>query len=160
MESFKIELVKHSHSVGESSIHYQLTPGYRRPIFKNEEVRRLVRHYLLKKAEELEVIVVVVDFGPDHMHFFVSNWKNFSVSDLVRRFKGYVSRMMRKNHWDLFRERLYGDKFWTGGYFYRTVGAVTADSAKYYIEHSQEKHWEGVDYEYYKYGKQRTLAEF
>lgn len=160
MEPIKIELIKHSHSVGESNFHYQLTPAYRQPIFKEEKVRRLVKAYLLAKAKELKVIIVAVDFGPDHMHFFVANCKNYSVADLIQRFKGFISRMMRKNHWILFKEYLYGNKFWTEGYFYRSIGAATTESIKYYIEHSQEKHWEIVDYEFYQYDKQRTLNKF
>jgi len=156
----KIELVKHNHCVGECNLHYQLTPAYRKPIFADEKVRELTKAYLLAKAEELKVIVVSVNFGPDHMHFFVANCKNYSVADLARRFKGYISRVMRKNHWNLFRESLYGDKFWTAGYFYRSVGAVTSESIKFYIENSQEKHWEIVDYEFYQHDKQRNLTEF
>ena len=156
----KIELIKHSHSVGESNYHYQLTPAYRRPIFEGERVRKLVKAYLLSKAKELRVIIVSVDFGPDHMHFFVANCKNYSVSELARRFKGFISRMMRKNHSGLFREDLWGDKFWTSGYFYRSIGAATSETIKFYIEHSQEKHWEIVDYEFYKYDQQKKLDVF
>ncbi len=156
----KIELIKHSHSVGESNFHYQLTPAYRKPIFKDEKVRKLVRAYLIAKAQELKVVIVAAEFGPDHLHFFVSNCKNYSAVDLIRKFKGYISRMMRKNHWNLFKEDLYGDKFWTAGYFYRSIGAATTESIKFYIEHSQEKHWEVVDYEFYQYNKQRKLIEF
>jgi REP element-mobilizing transposase RayT len=137
-----------------------LTPAYRQPIFSDEKVRKLTKSYLLAKAEELNVLIVSVDFGPDHMHFFVANCKNYSVANLIKRLKGFVSRMMRKNHWNLFRHWLYGDKFWTAGYFYRSVGATTSDAIKFYIEHSQAKHWEVVDYEFYQYEKQRTLKEF
>ena len=158
--NMKIELIKHSHSVGESNFHYQLTPAYRQPIFKEEKVRKLVKAYLLAKGEELKVMIVVVEFGPDHLHFFVSNCKNYSAADLIRRLKGFVSRMMRKNHWKLFKKWLWGDKFWTAGYFYRSIGAITAKSAKYYIEHSQEKHWDVVDYEFYKYDQQKKLNGF
>ncbi len=38
----KIEIVKHSHNIGESNYHYQLTPTYRRDIFVNE-VRKNLR---------------------------------------------------------------------------------------------------------------------
>jgi len=156
----KIELIKHSHSVGESNFHYQLTPAYRRPIFNDGRVRNLVKAYLLAKAEELNVTIVSVNFGPDHMHFFVGNCKNYSAANLIQRFKGYISRVMRKNHWKLFKEELYGNKFWTEGYFYRSIGAATTESIKYYIEHSQEKHWEVVDYEFYQHDKQKTLIQF
>ena len=69
--------------------------------------------------------------------------------------------MMRKNRWSLFRGYLWGKKFWSEGYFYRTVGQVTADSVKFYVERSQKKHWEALDYEYYKQDKeQMQLTSF
>mgnify|MGYP001559564004 FL=1 len=63
--------------------------------------------------------------------------------------------MMRKNHMDLIKDKLWGKKFWSEGYFYRTVGAVTKESVQFYIEHSQKKHWKAVDYQYYKYEKEQ-----
>lgn len=50
--------------------------------------------------------------------------------------------MMRKGHWDIFRNKLWGDKFWSEGHFYRSVGAVTKDTMKHYIKECQEKHWD------------------
>ncbi len=46
--------------------------------------------------------------------------------------------MMCLNHLDMFRDKPYGGKFWSGGYFVRTVGAVNADTVKRYVEESQE----------------------
>jgi hypothetical protein len=34
-----------------------------------------------------------------------------------------------------------GEKFWTGGHFYRSVGAVNSEIMKHYIEKIQEKYW-------------------
>ncbi|MBW2044756.1 MAG: transposase [Deltaproteobacteria bacterium] len=45
-------------------------------------------------------------------------------------------------------------KFWTGGYFYRTVGAVNSETVSRYVEHSQSKHWE------VNTGIQKQLLEF
>ena len=49
--------------------------------------------------------------------------------------------MMRKNHWDLFKEKLWGDKFWSGGYFARSIGETTSDAVEHYILEGQSKHW-------------------
>ena len=62
---------------------------------------------------------------------------------------------MRKNHWKFFKNQLWGKKFWSSGYFHRTVGAVTSETMEFYVKHSQEKHWSKVDYDVYKYQKQR-----
>lgn len=156
----KLEVTKGSHSVGESNFHYQLTAAYRQKIFVDEKVQKLVKAYLYAKAENLHVVIVTANFGPDHMHFFAANCKNFSAAKLIGEIKGFISRMMRKNHKKLFCHLLYGDKFWTGGYFYRSIGQANNDAIRYYIEHSQEKHWEVVDYEYYQYSNQKTLTQF
>ena len=156
----KIELVKHSHTVGESNFHFLFTPAYRRAVFAIEKVRKLVEAYLKVIANELNIVIAAEEFGPDHWHVFLSNCKNYSVPELAQRIKGFISRQMRKNHKKLFEHLLWGDKFWTGGYFYRSVGATTTEAVEFYIKHSQAKHWEIVDYEFYKYSNQKQLCEF
>jgi REP element-mobilizing transposase RayT len=49
---------------------------------------------------------------------------------------------MRKGHKEMFGEKLWGKKFWSAGYFYRTVGAVNAQTVERYIKEGQRKHWE------------------
>ncbi len=152
------ELLRSSHCIGESNYHLQFTPAYRRRIFERRVVRDLVLNYLMKKAKELGVMVCAVEFGPDHVHLFLSNCKNYATSDLVRHLKGYVSHEMRKAHWNLFKDLLWGKKFWSEGYFYRSVGAITAKSCEYYVKHAQAKHWRALDYECYKHNTQKTLT--
>ena len=156
----KIEIVKDNHSAGESNFHYQFTPAYRRAIFSVEKVRRLVEAYLVEKITRLDVVIVTLEFGPDHLHLFLANCKNYSASKLAQELKGFVSRMMRKNHKKLFEHLLWGEKFWTSGYFYRSIGQATSEAVRFYIEHSQAKHWEVVDYEFYQYSSQSTLMQF
>ena len=154
------ELVRTNSTVGESCLHLQLTPAYRRNIFVNEQVRELTKIYLLEKSKKLGIIITAMDFGPDHSHVFITNWKKYSVEKIANELKGFSSYIMRKNHKSLFIDKLWGKKFWSEGYFYRTVGIVTRDAVKFYIEHSQKKHWRAVDYQYYKDKQQRILSEF
>lgn len=85
-----------------------------------------------------KVEILAMGFGDEHTHLFVSNWKNFSIPKLAQLLKGFSSRMMRKFHKDLFSDSLYGKKFWSAGYFYRTVGIVNASTFKRYVEESHE----------------------
>jgi len=113
------------------------------------------------KLEQLNVVVLAADGGKEHMHIFLANWKNYSIPYIVQQIKGYSSRMMRKNHSNMIAGKLWGKKFWSEGYFYRTVGIVTKESTQYYIEKSQKKHWKALDYAYYKYNKeQQSLLSF
>lgn len=159
----KNELIVSSHAVGESSFHLQFTPAYQRDVFRDKLVAELTLGYMLTKLKELKVIVTAYNFGPDHMHLFVSNVRFVSEVELVRQLKGYSSYMMRKGHWDLFRHKLWGKKFWSEGHFYRSVGAVTKESMHWYITEGQKKHWQKYTYEQYKLiriKEQKELKEF
>ena len=147
----KFEVRSYSHAVGEFNYHIQITPAYRREIMENNKVDKLVKAYIRAKIDELKVRIVTMRGGKEHLHIFVADCKNIAPSELIRRLKGFSSRMMRKNHWSLFRHLLWGDKFWSEGYFCRSIGSTTTEAVEYYITHSQDKHW--VDYEDY----QRTL---
>jgi len=137
----KIELCRGSHSVGQYSYHAVFVVAYRRDIFRDRRVLALVKAYLEAKAEEMGVSIEAMDFGPDHVHLFVSECGRWSAFGLKQELKGFTARMMRKNHWPLFRHLLWGRKFWKRGDFCRTVGSVTADVVKFYVQHCQQKHW-------------------
>src|SRR3989338_3335585 len=150
----KIEIRSYSHAVGEFNYHIQLTPAYRQTAMEDKRVDKLVKAYISVKAEELKVQIVEMKGGPEHLHIFVANCKNIAHCKLIQQLKGFSSFMMRKNHWNLFRGYLWGDKFWSAGYFCRSIGSTTTEEVEYYIKHSQDKHW--VDYEIY----QATLSQF
>lgn len=104
-----------------------------------------------------------MEFGPDHVHIFVGACKNYALAELARRFKGASSRLIRKAAWDRIKGKLWGDSFWTDGYFYRSVGAVTSETVKYYVQNAQQKHWVGLDHEAYRRKKeagQSRLANY
>ena len=154
------ELVASAHAVGESNYHIQLTPAYRRGIFEDSLVRELTLAYIYEKLKQHKVILSGYGFGPDHLHLFVSNVRFVGEIQLVKEIKGYSSYMMRKNFWPLFKEDLWGHKFWSEGHFYRSVGEVTKESMKWYVEEGQKKHWQKYTYEQYREIGQTSIIEF
>ena len=137
----KIEIHSYSHAVGEFNFHIQLTPAYRQDIFADEKVLKLTKAYIIAKMEELKIKIVALEFGPDHVHIFVANCKNYAPCKVVQYINGFSSLMMRKNHWALFKHKLWGDKFWSEGYFCRSIGSTTTEAVEFYIKESQQKHW-------------------
>ena len=154
------ELIASAHAVGESNYHIQLTPVYRRKIFEDPLVRELTMVYIYEKLKQHKVILSGYGFGKDHLHLFVSNVRFVGEIQMVKEIKGYSSYMMRKNFWPLFKEDLWGHKFWSEGHFYRSVGEVTKESMKWYVEEGQKKHWQKYTYEQYKEVGQRSIIEF
>jgi len=156
-----LELVVSGHAVGESSFHVQLTPAYRRDVFDESLLRELTIGYLVEKLQQHKVVLAGYGFGQDHLHLFLSNVRFVSEVELVRQLKGFSSYMLRKGHWELFRDKLWGKKFWTAGHFYRSVGAVTKESMKWYVTEGQKKHWQKYTYEQYNVLRnQKMLTEF
>ena len=151
----KVELISGSHSIGETNLHLQFTPAYRKGIFQGEAVRILTRDYMIAAARKYRFDIAAIGFGGDHVHVFVVKWKNFSVAKLAQLLKGFSSRMMRKFHKDLFEAFLWGNKFWSAGYFYRTVGAVNSATVEKYVAESQDFGYKGSEIP-----KQRSLIEF
>ena len=141
----KFEIRSYSHCVGEFNYHIQITPAYRRQVMEDERVDRLVKAYITAKLDELNVQIVKMKGGPNHLHIFVKDCKNVAPARLIGQLKGFSSYMMRKNHKKMFDYYLWGDKFWSEGYFCRSIGSTTTEAVEYYIEHSQDKHW--IDYE-------------
>ena len=150
----KFQVRSYSHAVGEFNYHIQITPAYRRVVMQDDRVDKLVKAYITSKLGELKIQIVTMKGGPDHLHIFVANCKNIAPAELIRQLKGFSSRMIRKNHWSLIKNYLWGEKFWSEGYFCRSIGSTTTEAVEHYIEHSQDKHW--VDYEVY----QKQLNEF
>jgi putative transposase len=138
--------------MGETNLHLQFTPAFRRDVFSNPLVRELAVAYLVQRAQEMRVELAAVECGPDHLHLFVKGWKNWKIPVLAGQLKAYSSRMMRKGHKHLFEEKLWGDKFWSSGYFHRTVGAVNSETVKRYILEGQKKHWNS--------NEQKTLVNY
>jgi putative transposase len=155
------ELVRTTSTVGECNLHLQITPAYRKDIFADPQVRDLTRLFIYDKLKQLKITILAEDCGPDHWHFFLANWKNYSIPEIAQYVKGYSSYMMRKCYSNLFIDKLWGDKFWSEGYFYRTVGVVTKETVKRYVEESQGKHWIALTSEQYAKSKeQMSLLQF
>lgn len=156
----KIELVRGHHSVGESNYHVILIPKYRKPLFVHEIIRTKIEQYIREKLEQFGAKLVAIEFGPDHVHMFWTCVKRESLEKIIGQVKGYSGYMIRKVAGLLVREYIWKRGFWSGGYFYRSIGAVTNERVALYIEKSQEKHFLIVNKQEFVRIKQTTLASF
>lgn len=136
-----IGIARARHCVGGSNYHPQFTPKYRRRIFSDTVLKQACRMEFESIANELNVKIEALEFGPDHLHIFLSGCKNYSACELARRFKGASSRRMRDAHADRLKYFRMGSSLWSDGYFYESVGRVTSSTVKFYVDRQQGKHW-------------------
>jgi len=156
----KIELVRGHHSVGESNYHIIFCPKYRKPIFVHEIIRQKIERFMRAKLIQFRIEMVAIEFGPDHVHMFWTGVKKAPLDKIIGQVKGYSGYMICKELGLLVKEYIWKGGFWSGGYFYRSIGAVTNERIKTYIERGQEKHYLVVNRQEYIRQKQKTLASF
>ena len=150
--------ISDSHTYGESYLHLQFTPKKRRKAFQDTKVLQETRNQFTKKSRELGITLIVAEFGPDHCHLFLQNWKNYSIPQLAQFLKGSSSHALRAQFHNL-RLAVDSKSFWTDGYFYETVGSVTAQAREFYIRRCQGKHWKNIEYP--EWSKEQTqLTKF
>jgi len=142
-----MQLVSVGSTRGEANFHLVFTPKYRRDMFRDDEVKRTCLESFARTCYDLGIHIEACEYGPDHVHLFISGCKNYSVPYMVRRLKGASSHKVRHELWEHVKGKLWGDSFWSDGYFYRSVGSTTAEAVKYYVQNSQRKHWMKQDYE-------------
>ena len=64
--------------------------------------------------------------------------QNVSVSKIVQQLKGKTSRLLQTEI-KVLKKRYWGQHLWGTGYFCRSVGTVTKDMIKEYIENQQDE---------------------
>ena len=86
---------------------------------------------------ELDAAIVKGHLSPDHVHMLVSIPPHLPVSKLMQHLKGVSSRKLQMEFKEL-RSKYWGRHIWARGYFCATVGSVTDEQIKQYIEDHTE----------------------
>ena len=117
-------------SVYSLKYHVVWCPKYRRPVLVGQVADDL-KALLHEKAEVLGAEIHSLEVMPDHVHLFVESDPTLPVQFLVNQFKGYTSRILRDRYPDL-RSRL--PALWSRSYYAGTVGHVSEETVRRYIE--------------------------
>lgn len=115
--------------------HVVWCPKYRRPVLADKVDARL-RQLLQEKAAELGITIHALEIMPDHVHMFVESDPTLCVAEIVNRFKGYTSRVLR-DEFRWLRSRL--PTLWSRSYYAGTVGHVSEKTVRDYIESQKGK---------------------
>lgn len=119
-----------SHSVYNVGYHIVFCPKYRRKVLINEIAERL-KCLFLEKANALGITIEKMEVMPDHVHLFVKSKPTYAIHFVVNQLKGYSSVKLRAEFPSL-KSRL--PTLWTRSYFVETVGHISEETVKQYIE--------------------------
>jgi putative transposase len=121
---------KNSGVVFSLKFHLVWCPKYRRPVLTPPVDGRL-KALLAEIAADHGMTLHTAEVMPDHVHLFVEVDPTFCAAEIVNRFKGRTSRLLRQEFPSL-RSRL--PTLWSRSYFAATVGAVSEATIRRYIE--------------------------
>ena len=110
--------------------HLIWTPKYRRKVLVGAVEIRL-KELLAEKAESIGVSIEEMEIMPDHLHLFVKSEPTNSPHYIVQQLKGYTSRILRQEFSTL-KSRM--PSLWTRSYYVESVGHISEDTIRKYIE--------------------------
>jgi putative transposase len=132
----------HAHSVGWSTWHLEWCTKYRYKIFVTQQQRQYCLIAIHEAAKRHNIRIIDAECDSDHVHVIVTLPLMMSPSKAAMLLKGlsariiflllpHVRRLYRKGH------------LWSPGKFMASVGYITLDKAKKYLEehHAKQCHF-------------------
>lgn len=123
------------HMVYSCQYHVIFCPKYRRPVLEGKIAKRL-KELILEKQKEYGYEVLDMEVMPDHVHLLLDVNPKIGIYRIVSKIKGYTSKVLREEFPKL-KSRL--PCLWSGSRFISSVGAVTLEVVKKYIENQKGK---------------------
>ena len=117
--------------------HFVWIPKYRRDLLVGG-VAEYAREVLKEILEELECEAIAVEVMPDYVHVFALCPPRHSPAYIVNYLKGKSARRVLQKFPEL-KTRATRGKLWSRRYFVATVGNVSADIVKRYVEEQWER---------------------
>ena len=115
------------------SISRYFCPKYRRNVLINGVDIRL-KELIKEKETEYDYQIIEMEIMPNHVHLLISVNPKVGIYPVISKIKGYTSRTLRAEFPEL-KKKL--PTLWTHSKFISTVGAMTLETAKQYIENQK-----------------------
>jgi len=95
------------------------------------EIKEDCESVIREKCETKGWKILELAIQSDHIHLFVRCWPSDSASDVVRHCKGAAFRFLRQKYPEVLKKL---PSLWTRSFFASTVGNVSSETIRKYIE--------------------------
>ena len=132
-----VEYRKGKHTIYDIKYHVVWVTKYRKKILTKaigERLRELIR----QGCESMGITIVQGSIGKDHVHILLSCPTIIAPSKIVQYLKGRSSKLIQ-NEFPELKKIYWGQHLWAVGYFCATVGSVTEETIKLYIENQNKQ---------------------
>ncbi len=119
-----------NHRVFSCQYHVIFCPKYRRRVLVDGIDTRL-KELFAETADMYSFRILDMEVMPDHVHLLIDCDPELGIMDIVKHLKSRSSHVIRKEFPDI-KKKI--PSFWTRGSFISTVGAVSLDTVKRYID--------------------------
>ena len=110
--------------------HVIFCPKYRRKVLR-EPIAQRFKEIVLSMQKEQNFYVLEMEVMPDHVHLLLDVDPTIGINILVSRIKGKTAHILNREFPELERKL---PTLWTRSKFIATVGSVSLDVVKKYIE--------------------------
>lgn len=128
------EYISKNHSKFLIKYHIILVCKYRKQLLVGAfeyDMKKIMRHI----SEMSDFDIEVMETDKDHLHMMVRSEPKLSPLQIVRRLKQMSTSAVWKKYRDFLRHNFYKEHtFWTDGYFVSSIGNVSQETIKKYIE--------------------------
>ena len=128
------EYISKNHSKFLIKYHIILVCKYRKQLLVGAveyDMKKIMRHI----SEMSDFDIEVMETDKDHLHMMVRSEPKLSPLQIVRRLKQMSISAVWKKYRDFLRHNFYKEHtFWTDGYFVSSIGNVSQETIKKYIE--------------------------
>jgi len=113
--------------------HIVWCPKYRRKVLVGNIEKRL-KELLNQYCKEMNIELIELEVMPDHIHLLINVDPQFGVHKAIKNLKGKTSRVLRNEFPELTTKL---PTLWTNSYFVASVGSVSLEVVKKYIENQK-----------------------
>ena len=124
-----------NHLLYSCQFHVVFCPKYRRKVLIDGIDDRF-KELVLEQQSKYEYSVIDMEVMPDHVHLLLDVNPKIGIYKVVSKIKGYTSKVLRKEFKSL-RSRI--PTLWTLSRFISSVGSVSLETVKKYIEDQKNK---------------------
>ena len=115
--------------------HFVWCPKYRKSILTGE-IATFVESEMRRLCEANGWTVGAITIQEDHVHLFIGSLPSIAPSLIANTLKGITARQIFKQYPEV-KKQLWGGSFWSRSYNVGTVGDMTEETVKKYIELGQ-----------------------
>ena len=128
----------HAHSVGWNTWHFEWCTKYRYKIFRQNYIKNLCLIAITEAAKKYHIEILEIEVDINHVHVVTSIPMTMSPVKALNLIKGFSAYLLFKLVPNL-RKRYKKGSLWSPGKFAASVGHITLENAKKYLEDHHAK---------------------